>query len=166
FRRRPRSARSRQRLPRQPRLLEGLPAPPGEVRRDPRPGAALLAQRRLLPGADGPPQGRDLRRPAGGAASRAEGRCVASRGGLSFSEATASAATATRSRSSGAPRGSRPAVLGAVVQYDVNIAPDVLEEAVEQVEPPQQWVDAPARRRAAIDVREGRLGLGVAGEEP
>ncbi len=41
------------RLPGQPRLLQGLPAPPGEVGRDPRPGAALLAQRRLLRDADG-----------------------------------------------------------------------------------------------------------------
>ncbi len=48
LRRRSRAARSVKRLPGQPRLLEGLPAPPGEIRRDPRPGAALVAQRRLL----------------------------------------------------------------------------------------------------------------------
>jgi hypothetical protein len=39
----------------QPRLLQGLPASPHQVGGDPGPGAALLAQRRLLPVPDGPP---------------------------------------------------------------------------------------------------------------
>ena len=46
------AAGRRQLMPRQPRLLQGLPASPGEGGGDFRAGAALLAQRRALPGAD------------------------------------------------------------------------------------------------------------------
>ena len=51
------------RLPRQPRLFKGLPAPPGQVGGDPGPGAAQLAQHRLLPGPDGRHARRHRRRP-------------------------------------------------------------------------------------------------------
>jgi queuine tRNA-ribosyltransferase len=48
-----RAPRSRQRLSRQPRLFEGLSAPPDPSGGDPRPSAVILAQHRLLPGIDG-----------------------------------------------------------------------------------------------------------------
>jgi queuine tRNA-ribosyltransferase len=47
------AAGRRQRLPGQPRLFESLPAPPVQGGGNPRSGAALLAQHRFLPGADG-----------------------------------------------------------------------------------------------------------------
>src|SRR6202012_4282600 len=46
------------------------PAPPGQVGRDPRPGAAFLAQPGLLPGADGGDARRDRGGKAGGVPAR------------------------------------------------------------------------------------------------
>ena len=61
---------ARQRLPGEFDLFQGLPAPPGEVRGNPGPGAAVLAQHRHVPAPDGGHAGRDRPR---GASSRSAG---------------------------------------------------------------------------------------------